>query len=76
MAQENPYAASTSASYSSDSSTYSYDKPTQKTSKPKRSIGQRVKAALKDIGTSPFPNEDDKHKQTAGWLTSMGPSKI
>lgn len=66
------YAASTF----SESTTYSYDKPTDKTSKPKRSFRQRVKAAIKDIGTSPFEEQDDKHKQSASWLASLPPSRV
>ncbi|CAN8098765.1 unnamed protein product [Discula destructiva] len=64
------------ASALSESTTYSYDKPAEETPKSKRSFKQRVKSALKDVGTSPFEYEDDKHKQTAGWLTSLPPSKI
>lgn len=71
-----PKAAGYAASSLSESTTYSYDKPTQETSKPRRSFRQRVKTVLKELGTSPFEGEDDKHKQSAGWLTSLPPSKI
>lgn len=61
----------------SESTAYSYDKTsTDKQSEPKRSFRQRVKNVLKDIGTSPFEYEDDESRQTAGWLTSLPPSKV
>lgn len=67
------YAASTF----SESTTYSHEKPAAvMASKPKRSFRQKVKSVIKDIGTSPFEDGGEKHKQSAGWLSSMPPSKI
>lgn len=69
--QTKQYATSTF----SEASAYSYDKPAERESKPKRSLRQRVKSALKDIGTSPFEYNDEM-KPTAGWLASLPPPKI
>lgn len=69
--QTREYATSTFSEASADS----YNKPTERQSKPKRSLRQRVKSAIKDIGTSPFEYDDDI-KPTAGWLSSMPPPKI
>lgn len=71
-----PKPADDAASTFSESTTYSYDKPAEKTSKPKRSFRQKMKAAIKELGTSPFEEEEDKHKQSAGWLASMPPSRV
>lgn len=61
----------------SESTTYSYDKSASTMSKPKRSFRERAKGVIKSIGTSPFEYEDDvKAKETAGWLSSLPPSKI
>lgn len=70
-AQAKEYAASTF----SESTAWSYDKASDKQSKPKRSFRQKIKNAFKDIGTSPFEYDDDEAIQTAGWLTSLPPSK-
>lgn len=65
------YAASTF----SEATAYSYDKAAPNTKR--RSLRQRVKSALKDIGKSPFEYDDDnKHKQAAAWVTSLPPSRI
>lgn len=67
------YAASTF----SESTTYSHDKPAaMTTSQPKRSFRERVKSSLKDIGKSPFEDGGEKHKQSAGWLSSLPPSRV
>jgi len=72
--QGKQYAASTF----SQSTTYSHEKPDERTSnKPKESFRHRIKAALKNVGTSPFEYEDEiKQKEAAGWLSSMPPSKV
>lgn len=68
------YAAST---FSEATSTYSYDKDAlnSKPIKEKRSLKQKVKSVLKDIGTNPFEYDDDSHKQPATWVAKLPPSR-
>lgn len=57
------------------STTCSYDKTSQKSTKPKRSFKQRVKDAVKDIGSSPF-EYDDREKASFAWAAQMPPSRL
>lgn len=57
------------------STTCSYDKPSQQPAKTKRSFKQRVKDAVKDIGSSPF-EYDDREKQSFAWAAQMPPSRL
>lgn len=72
------HTASDTASTFSMSTAYSYDKEAPTASKPKerRSMRQRMKKAIKDIGTAPWEAEDDKIKQSAAWLARLPPSRI
>ncbi|KAG8165114.1 hypothetical protein KVR01_005389 [Diaporthe batatas] len=69
--QTRDYASSTY----SVSTTCSYEKPSQKSAKTKRSLKQRMKDAVKDIGTSPFEH-DEREKQSFAWAASMPPSRL
>lgn len=57
------------------STTCSYEKSPQQPTKTKRSFRQRVKDAVKDIGTSPF-EYDEREKQSFAWAAQMPPSRI
>ncbi|KAJ0121298.1 hypothetical protein J7T55_008461 [Diaporthe amygdali] len=57
------------------STTCSYEKTPQKSTKTKRSFKQRVKDAVKDIGSSPF-EYDQREKQSFAWAASMPPSRL
>lgn len=69
--QTRDYASSTY----SVSTTCSYEKPSQQPAKTKRSLKQRMKDAVKEIGTSPFEN-DEREKQSFAWSASMPPSRL
>lgn len=69
--QSRDYASSTY----SVSTTCSYEKPSQKPAKTKRSLKQRMKDAVKEIGSSPFEN-DEREKQSFAWAASMPPSRL
>lgn len=72
--QTKDYATSTY----SESSAYSYSKPSEepRNMKTKRSLKQRVKDAIKDIGTSPFQYDDEKEARSFAWIATMPPSRI
>ncbi|POS77089.1 hypothetical protein DHEL01_v204526 [Diaporthe helianthi] len=53
----------------------SYEKSSQQPAKTKRSLKQRVKDAVKEIGTSPFEN-DQREEQSFAWAASMPPSRL
>lgn len=73
LANKKEYAPSTF----SESTVYSYDKmSTQPPLKPKRSLGQRIKKALKDVGTSPFQYDSDEENPTSGGPVSKPPMRI
>lgn len=57
------------------STTCSYEKTPQQPTKAKRSFKQRVKDAVKDIGSSPF-EYDDREKASFAWAAQMPPSRI
>lgn len=57
------------------STTCSYEKTPQQPTKTKRSFKQRVKDAVKDIGSSPF-EYDDREKQSFAWAAQMPPSRL
>ncbi|KAL1870489.1 hypothetical protein Daus18300_005177 [Diaporthe australafricana] len=57
------------------STTCSYEKSPQQPTKTKRSFGQRIKAAVKDIGSSPF-EYDQREKESFAWAAQMPPSRI
>lgn len=57
------------------STTCSYEKTPQQPTKAKRSFKQRVKDAVKDIGSSPF-EYDDREKQSFAWAAQMPPSRL
>lgn len=69
--QTRNYAASTL----SGSTTYSYDKVPKENHTTKRSLRQRVKDAVKDIGTSPFEYDDEKERQAFTWVVTLPPSR-
>lgn len=69
--QTSNYASSTY----SVSTTCSYEKPSQQPAKTKRSFRQRMKDAVKDIGSSPFEN-DEREKQSFAWAAQMPPSRL
>ncbi|ROV99969.1 hypothetical protein VMCG_06276 [Cytospora schulzeri] len=70
--QTRDYATSTY----SESSGYSYEKTSEEPRKTKRSLKQRVKDAVKDIGTSPFQYDDEEEKRSYTWVATMPPSRI
>lgn len=57
------------------STTCSYEKTSLQPTKTKRSFKQRVKDAVKDIGSSPF-EYDDREKHSFAWAAQMPPSRI
>lgn len=57
------------------STTCSYEKTPQQPKKTKRSFKQRVKDAVKDIGSSPF-EYDDREKASFAWAAQMPPSRL
>ena len=70
--QARDYASSTF----SDTTMYSTDKTPEQPRKTKRSFRQRVKDAVKDIGTSPFEYDDEAEKRGFAWVASVPPSRI
>ncbi|ROW10888.1 hypothetical protein VPNG_05332 [Cytospora leucostoma] len=69
--QTRDYAVSTV----SGSTTYSYDKMPKGNHAAKRSLRQKVKDAVKDIGTSPFEYDDEKERQAFTWVATLPPSR-
>jgi hypothetical protein len=57
------------------STTCSFEKPAQQPTKTKRSFRQKMKDAVKDIGTSPF-EYDEREKQSFAWAAQMPPSRL
>jgi hypothetical protein len=57
------------------STTCSYAKPAQKPIKTKTSFRQRIKDAVKDIGSSPFEH-DEREKRSFAWAAQMPPSRL
>lgn len=67
--------ASYAASTFSQDTTFSYEKQPATQTKTKRSLKEKAKSLVKELGTSPFQYDDETEKATNGWVATLPPSR-